>query len=436
MRIDALKQLPRPALVDLLLLLFTTPFLLFPSVTVVGTAVSLLLLLLIWVRPAAMKLWLELPPTALKTAVFWLLLMTLIGILITADPDLTLPKATGILLGVTLWRVVTLHVTNQQAMVWGTAVFVLMGLGFTLLGVLNANWLFKIPGIQEIVARIPQAIIVIPESPDEGVQTNQIASTILIWLPLLVSLFLAHWQSPWRKWVFVGITAVLLIGTILLALTQSRSGYIGFLGGGFFLCLLWRQQLPPDAPLRRWLTRLLLAGSLMAGGFLVWLGPQRIQAIWRDPVQDTLVGSLNTIGFRQEVWQWALRALADFPFTGTGLGTFRVVVRRLYPITIEPGYDIAHAHNIFLQTGLDLGIPGLIAYTAVLLIIGWMAWRVGRADGRKRPFALGLLGGIIALHLFGLTDALALGAKPGLLLWLAFGLITAMYLHHSPPLAK
>ena len=436
MPIESLKQLPRTLLFDLLLLLFITPFLLFPSVSAAGTAVSLLLLLLIWLAPPTLTAWLKLPHTSLNTAVFWLLFMTGIGILVTADPELTLPKATGILLGVTVWRVVALHATTHPYVVGGTAVFVLMGLGFTLLGVLNANWLFKIPGIQEIVARIPQAVIVVPESPDEGVQTNQIASTILIWLPLLISLFLAHWQIPWRKWVFVGGTAVLLIGTFLLILTQSRSGYIGFLGGGFLLCLLWRQQLRVGERLRHWLTAMLSVGSVMGGGFLLYLGPERVGAIWRAPAQDTLVGNLGTIGFRQEVWRWSLQAFQDFFFTGTGLGTFRVVVRRLYPITIEPGYDIAHAHNIFLQTGLDLGIVGLLAYVAMLIMVGVMAWRVGRVDQSKRPFALGLLGGIIALHLFGLTDALALGAKPGLLLWLAFGLITAMYLHHAPPLAK
>jgi putative inorganic carbon (HCO3(-)) transporter len=47
----------------------------------------------------------------------------------------------------------------------------------------------------------------------------------------------------------------------------------------------------------------------------------------------------------------------------------------LYPFfTVPPDTDIAHAHNIFLQTALDLGIPGLVAYLALLgsaLVVCW-----------------------------------------------------------------
>jgi O-antigen ligase len=46
------------------------------------------------------------------------------------------------------------------------------------------------------------------------------------------------------------------------------------------------------------------------------------------------------------------------------------VVPVLYPLfTVPLDSDIAHAHNIFLQTALDLGIPGLVAYLALLIEI-------------------------------------------------------------------
>jgi putative inorganic carbon (hco3(-)) transporter len=122
-----------------------------------------------------------------------------------------------------------------------------------------------------------------------------------------------------------------------------------------------------------------------------------------------------------------LMAVGDFPFTGTGLGTFRQVVRRLYPLNVSPTYDIAHAHNIFLQTALDVGIPGLIAYLSLLLIAAALSWKIAQRDKTLRPFALGILASFAALHIYGLTDALALGSKTGLSFWVALGLLTAMF---------
>ena len=44
-----------------------------------------------------------------------------------------------------------------------------------------------------------------------------------------------------------------------------------------------------------------------------------------------------------------------------------------------------------------------------------------------RPLVIGLGGGLLAHLVYGLTDAVALGAKPGLLFWMLLGLIAALY---------
>jgi putative inorganic carbon (HCO3(-)) transporter len=128
-----------------------------------------------------------------------------------------------------------------------------------------------------------------------------------------------------------------------------------------------------------------------------------------------------------EIWNRALYAIQDVPFTGWGLGTFREVIWVLYPLfTISPGTDLAHAHNVFLQVALDTGLPGLVAYLALLSVAGIVGWRMARRDETLRPLALGLLAGLAALHVYGLTDALAPGSKPGLTFWMALGLLAAM----------
>ncbi len=75
---------------------------------------------------------------------------------------------------------------------------------------------------------------------------------------------------------------------------------------------------------------------------------------------------------------------------------------------------------------LDTGIPGLIAYLALLATSAALLWRAVRWQAGARPLAIGLMGALAALHIYGLTDALAPGAKPGLVFWYMLGLTGAI----------
>jgi putative inorganic carbon (HCO3(-)) transporter len=167
-------------------------------------------------------------------------------------------------------------------------------------------------------------------------------------------------------------------------------------------------------------------GVLAALAGVLWIGPGTLWELWLNPPETTAVGTLWTLGVRRQIWPWAVTAISDFPFTGVGLGAFRQVVFRLYPLPPWPGYDVGHAHNIFLQTALDTGLPGLVAYGAVLFVAAAVGWRVARRDPGFRAVSLGLLAGLVALHVFGLADALVLGAKAALVFWFALGLLAAM----------
>ncbi len=136
--------------------------------------------------------------------------------------------------------------------------------------------------------------------------------------------------------------------------------------------------------------------------------------------------SMNTLSGRVEIWSRAIYAIQDFAFTGMGMNTFRHIVNVLYPlqtITADvPVKDIGHAHNLFLQTALDLGIPGLIGFIAMYITSFWMIFvslrRLKRSiNGNTKTNVLtkemfyvilvGLLGGQIAHLGLSITDAIA-----------------------------
>jgi hypothetical protein len=148
-----------------------------------------------------------------------------------------------------------------------------------------------------------------------------------------------------------------------------------------------------------------------------------------------------------EIWSRAIYGIQDFPFTGMGMNTFRKIMPILYPLfTISPEVDIGHAHNEFLQAALDLGIPGLIALIAIYFVAFSMLFQTWQKSGRHsftrsargldkillsssgiKALSMGIFASLLAHALYGLTDAVALGAKPGILFWMLLGLTAGLH---------
>ena len=402
------------------------PFLMFPNQLTLGTLLALLGLIFIETVPVLLK-W---RPVQLISPFDLLLLLFCfilgVSILITADPDLTLDKATGILLGIFLWRYLSRAVDTSKAWFVALTIFGLLGLGFVSLGILNAAWLTKIGVLTPIIERLPNQIVSVPGQPSEGIHPNQIAGTLLFYFPLLWSgLFGQQWlKAHWFRWLWLGLT---LVGTTALLLTQSRSGWLGGAAAMFCLIMLWAFIMPLGSRSQKRLFT--LAGLLIVIGLigLAAIGPDRLISLWQDPAQETAVGSLGSLNFRQEVWRWTIVAIQDFPFTGVGLGSFRRIIRRLYPLDIVPSYEVAHAHNLYLHTAVDIGIPGLIIYLAIIGLAMVLGWQAAKNNERLRPYLLGLLAGLIAFHIYGLGDVLALGSKTGVAFWFLLGLLTTAH---------
>ncbi len=162
------------------------------------------------------------------------------------------------------------------------------------------------------------------------------------------------------------------------------------------------------------------------------MGTGPLESYFDSQVATEALGSdaINSLEGRVEIWSRALYGIQDFPFTGMGMGTFRRVVPILYPLfTIAPDHDIGHAHNHLLAAGVDLGIPGLIAYLALWLGAGAMLWQVWHhaREHAHRMLALGLGAGLLAQFTWGMTDSNVLGSKAGFPFWLALGCVAALH---------
>ncbi len=218
------------------------------------------------------------------------------------------------------------------------------------------------------------------------------------------------------------------MGAVLL-LSQSCGGLLGLALG-----LLAMGVLAAGRKGRGWWV---LGGlSILVAVLLFFLPDGLMEVIGDAPAVQSVGGVVTVQHFRAAVWQAACWGLADFAFTGMGLGTFRKIVYLLYPTPgIPPTYDLAHAHNFFLQTGLDFGLPGLIAILVVYAGAVICLWRMERGAQppiwqrvswlTPRVLAIGWMGGMVGQTFYSMFDAVAMGSKPNFVWWAWLALIFA-----------
>ncbi len=412
------------AVAEPLVLLAAAPLLLFPTSRPAWTVVALALLAAVWVlRAAFLREFWPASPANLALLVFCLAIP--LAVWASAFPELTLPKLTGLILGLASLRVLGFAVRSRRSLAIGLAVFGIVALGVWAVGLLG----MRLAPLQGLTARLPQALVALPGTPGEGVNPNQLAGALVLALPVMLGCAAGCAREGRRSAVLLLAAAMLvLLATVIF--TRSRAGWIGL----SVALIAWAFLAAWSHGSRRLRLALGTAAGLSAVAVVaaaVMVGPSLVARVAEtgqgSPGMDAVMQQLS-LDARVEIWSRAVYALQDFPFTGVGLGTFRRVVNLLYPLfLVPPDSDIAHAHNLLLQVGVDLGLGGLVGYVALMLAAAVTAWRAARSSDRfAGSAALGLLAGMIGLHVYGLADTLALGSKPGLLFWLALGLMVAL----------
>jgi putative inorganic carbon (HCO3(-)) transporter len=237
-----------------------------------------------------------------------------------------------------------------------------------------------------------------------GLHANELGGTLALLLPFALALALlskeetiARFRLP--RTAFLATAGLMGAALVLLG---SRSGLLGALAGAGLVVWVARP---------RWRGVYgLAAGAVILAG----LGLALLRA--EDPA------NVDTVSFRLELWARTVTMIRDAPFTGIGLNAFPLVQPDLYPILHHEATGfVAHAHNIYLQTAVDLGVPGLIAFLALLGALAGAARR-GLAVSPS-PLLLGAAASLVAWGAHGLADAITLGAKPVVLVGLCAGIL-------------
>ena len=405
---------------ELAWLLVGAPFLVFPHLAPAATAFILLMRPLLWILRWRVRGRLT-APSPLDWPILGLLLGLLASYLVSGDRSLSLSKASGLLLGVALY-----YALVNRSNAWGLRWWLpWLGAGVALLGLVGTDWVaFKLPLLSPLYRHLPRLVRDVPRTMQGGFHPNEVGGAMAMCIPLALAALLGPRPEQRRGkalgWIeragasrlLLGLAA-LLMGAVLL-LTQSRTAVLA-LAVALWLMLAWR-----------WPGLLAIGPLALAGGIAVVMiaGADRVMSI---PLS---MPGAQTWQARPEIWANAMRVIRDYPLTGIGLNTFAPLSREHYTYLIAPHtWDFVHAHNIWLQIGVDLGLLGLISFAALILGVLASSWRMRRQDMVDESiwWSAGLEGVLGAYLAFGLIDAITLGAKPSILIWAAAGLLVSRH---------
>lgn len=217
--------------------------------------------------------------------------------------------------------------------------------------------------------------------------------------------------------------------------------------------IAYRLLLPPEAMLQRWLLLALVSGGVLAlyltgnrAGLLALalegmialgfgyfnsgsrLGRKTIAIVM---ISTIILGSGIASLFSQrplgsdprgEIWHIALQDIQAQPLTGGGFGVAAFKLRNPEYVQAHPLHG--HAHNMLLNKGEQMGVPGMLAFSALWLALLYRLWPGRRQAMRREEWiyavaATAMVGGMILKNMsddFFTNDT-------ALLFWLLCGAI-------------
>jgi putative inorganic carbon (HCO3(-)) transporter len=347
-----------------------------------------------------------------SAAILLVFAMLLVSLLVSPLPKRSAVAAIPLLGGIAAYvALVRLPATkNRLRLAWWAMIFVVMLLSTAApVAMLSSgrSSLPSIPQLRTLQRRLPDTI-----------NPNVAAGLLAMLAPFCLARLVVGWPVSargWLKWVIALTTGLVLLA--VLSLTHSRGAYVA---AGASLLLLLGLRWPRAA---RWLVLPVLAALAVAGTRIGW-----------RRIADALVNTDATGGLevRLEIWSRALLVIRDFAFTGVGLGCFEPVVFHIYPLFLRPEGTATHAHNLFLQVAVDLGIPGLAAYLAILgasLRASILAYRAHKRNAQRylELLSAACVASLAGMCLHGIIDSAVWGNKGAFLPWVVMGLSVALY---------
>jgi len=360
--------------------------------------------------------WLAYGKLTVRTPADWgnvlLLIVAVLSLWITALPEKTTVQVLRLLAGMAMFYAIVNWGNSKDRVGWLIVLLLIAGVGLSLSALIGVDW------VSEKATIIPNYIYArLPVRVSDPAHPNVMAGSLVLFAPLFLALILFSSKPPFGKIIQSGFYVLSIISLIIvlsvIVLTLSRGAILAFfLSVLLLIAMRWKWG---------WVTGLAIV-------FIVLIIAGFGGASWLENILDH--HTLGTLVARLELWSRAISVVQLFPFTGVGMGLFKEIIGYLMPLIAVEGVEIVHAHNLFLQIAIDMGLPGLVAWISiqiVVLTVAWNLYKTGLACKEQWVIGLGvgLLGSCVAMITHGMVDAVVWGLRSAPMVWVFWGVTIA-----------
>ena len=366
-------------------------FLLFPSAWMpLGFIGALVIFFLRWLTNGS-----PLPDSRANLLILILGLMTAIGFGISPSPNLAVITAAQVVASITIFYVLLDWMRTSEDQWRLVAVLVLLGVAVAFAAPFTVQWsVNKLFGLSSFYDGIW------PRLAKES-NPNIVAGAIVPIIPLCLVLI----EKGTR--LGRGLGACSLAPLFIIAfLLQSRGALFALmLGIAMWIALHWKWTIPV----------MIMASALALIVTTFVEGQPVLQLLYGQAG----VSSNSSFVQRQDLWMQSIYLIRQSPLVGIGLNAYAQIGPVSFPYSpAQPGLDVPHVHNLFLQVALDTGVIGLAAFVVLIGLAVSMAWRAYRSQ-TERYLAIGLLSAFTVLLVHGFGDVIVWGtAKSSVVLWI------------------
>ena len=236
---------------------------------------------------------------------------------------------------------------------------------------------------------------------------NMLGEYLILLLPIVAGAMFGE-KSYYKKPMYLACFAV---GGLCLVYTWARGAWLGFILAAVLFMLMWNKKAMG-----------LIVAGMVALPFSIPFLPQSIVS------RFTSIGDLTdtSTNYRVFIWRGSANLASDYALTGIGVG--EQAFGRVYPYYSFAGIETApHAHNLFLQLFIEVGIFGFIIFLAMLICLLQSGFTLAKKgdDKETRLIGCGALAGIFAALLQGMTDYIWYNYRVYFIFWIVIGIVCA-----------
>ncbi len=202
-----------------------------------------------------------------------------------------------------------------------------------------------------------------------------------------------------------------ILGLIALLLSASYIGLMGFLLGGLFLSWsIFTKNIKS-------FLYVILGGILLASVFM-WLQPES------DRFYKMIdMSQQSSVTVRVQVWEASTELIKENGVWGIGLGNFQEKYFNIIGSIFDPPmeWSMLHAHNVFIQSWLEMTLLGMILFITIILT----AWNRAIKLIKKVDYywLYGILAILLVWSVSGMLDTSYYKNDLSFIFWLMIALV-------------